>query len=130
MVSVIVLTFPPCASEKCRLSFRPFLVAKLSRSDRNNIVIPEDMFGNTFLIHVDAILAAPINNSRLVALSDYDSMAPADEIRFELNIIVCRSADRQPIFEQWKLQFLAVGVTDQQPDHAVRSMAELLELVG
>ena len=77
-------------------SLLAFFVPEFGRPNADCIAISQEMLCDALGIDVDAILAAPVDDAGRVAVGDNHGVAPAYVRRLELDVVLLRSADREP----------------------------------
>jgi hypothetical protein len=80
-------------------AFGTFFVLKICCAYRNDVAALQDLFRNFLAIYQDSVLAAPVNDASAIILRDNKCMSSTDVLRFQLDIVLLGTADRQAILE-------------------------------
>ena len=91
-------------AHRSAVALGPFVIAEVRIADRDDVTALEEMLGDPAGIHEHPVLAAPVDNPRLVAVCRYYGVSAADVWRVQLDVIVGCSTDGQAILEQRKSQ--------------------------
>src|SRR5690606_7554 len=103
-------------------SLRAFFELELRRTYAHPVAISQHVLADALAVYVDTVLAAPVNDARVVVFRDDYGVSPADVLSLDLNVVVHCASDSQLVLEQRETQFLAVDITDKETRHPVLLM--------
>ena len=99
-------------------SLRAFFELELRRTYAHPVAISQHVLADALAVYVDTVLAAPVNDARVVVFRDDYGVSPADVLSLELYIVVHRAPDRQLVIAARHLSDAGIIHPGDQRCHA------------